>query len=119
MARLEEAFKRARGNGVRVKELLASETGLEVPYSTLTRWIREAELRDPPRRSGECHQAPGEEMQHDTSPHRVVLSGKAVTAQCVGLTFAYSRALGGLTSLDPIVACNPAPSAPEQLVLER
>jgi transcriptional regulator with XRE-family HTH domain len=84
LARLEEAFKRAHGNGVRVQELLANEVGLNVPYSTLTRWIREARLRDPPQRSGEYHQAPGEEMQHDTSPHRVVLSGKAVTAQCAG-----------------------------------
>jgi transposase len=93
LARLEEAFRRARGNGVRVKELLASEIGLNVPYSTLTRWIREAQLRDPPRRSGEYHQAPGEEMQHDTSPHRMMLSGKAVSAQCAGLTLAYSRRL--------------------------
>jgi transposase len=93
LARLEEAFKRARGNGVRVQELLESDAGLNVPYSTLTRWIRDAQLRDPPQRSGEYHQAPGEEMQHDTSPHRVVLSGKAVTAQCAGLTLAYSRRL--------------------------
>jgi transposase len=93
LARLEEAFRRARGNGVRVQEILASESGLNVPYSTLTRWIREAQLRDPPRRSGEYHQGPGEEMQHDTSPHRVVLSGKTVTAQCAGLALAYSRRL--------------------------
>jgi hypothetical protein len=93
LAKLEEAFKRARGNGVRVQELLASEIGLEVPYSTLTRWIREAQLRDPPRRSGEYQQGPGEEMQKDTSPHRVMLSSKAVTAQCAGLTLAYSRRL--------------------------
>jgi transposase len=93
LARLEEAFRRARGNGVRVQELLASESGLQVPYSTLTRWIREAQLRDPPKRSGEYHQAPGEEMQNDTSPHRVTLSGKAATAQCAGLTLAYSRRL--------------------------
>jgi transposase len=93
LARLEEAFKRARGNGVRVQELLASENGLKVPYSTLTRWIRDAELREPAKRSGEYHQAAGEEMQHDTSPHRVELSGKTVTAQCAGLTLAYSRRL--------------------------
>ena len=55
LARLEEAFKSARGNGVRVQELLA-ETGLNVPYSTLTRWIRQAQLREPPQRSGEYHQ---------------------------------------------------------------
>lgn len=93
LARLEDTFRRTRGNGVRVQELLASEAGLKVPYSTLTRWIREAQLRDPPQRSGEYRQAPGEEMQHDTSPHRVVLSGKAVAAQCAGLTLAYSRRL--------------------------
>src|SRR5215470_17685113 len=93
LARLEDAFRRARGNGVRVQELLATESGLNVPYSTLTRWIREAELRDPPKRSGEYHQAPGEEMQKDTSPHRVLLSGKAATAQCAALALAYSRRL--------------------------
>ena len=64
-----------------------------MPYSTLTRWIREAQLRDPPRRSGEYQQGPGEEMQNDTAPHRVPLSGKAVSAQCAGLTLAYSRRL--------------------------
>jgi hypothetical protein len=93
LAKLEEAFRRARGNGVRVQELLASEAGVNVPYSTLMRWIREAQLRDPPKRSGEYHQAPGEEMQHDTSPHRVTLSAKTVTAQCAGLALAYSRRL--------------------------
>jgi hypothetical protein len=31
LARLEEAFKRACGNGVRAQELLASETGLKAP----------------------------------------------------------------------------------------
>jgi transposase len=77
LARIEEAFKRARGNGVRVHELLARENGLQVPYSTLTRWIREAELRDPPKRSGEYHQAPGEEMQqrHLAAPGGVVGQG--------------------------------------------
>lgn len=93
LARLEQAFRRARGNGVRVQELLASESGLNVPYSTLTRWIREAQLRDPPKRSGEYHQVAGEEMQYDTSPHRVLLSGKAIAAQCAALTLAYSRRL--------------------------
>jgi hypothetical protein len=93
LARLADAFRRAGGNGVRVQELLVSEIGLNVPYSTLTRWIWEAELRDLPKRSGEYHQGPGEEMQHDTSPQRVVLAEKAVKAQCAGLTLAFSRRL--------------------------
>jgi transposase len=46
--RLKAAFERpslacslARGNVVRLRELLADD-GLEVSYSTLTRWVREA-----------------------------------------------------------------------------
>ena len=90
---LEDAFARAGGNVARVQQLLAYERDLEVPYSTLTRWIREAGLRHPPRRAGEYHFAPGEEMQHDTSPHRLMLAGKPITAQCAALVLAFSRRL--------------------------
>jgi len=98
LGRLKAAFARARGNVVRVRELLADD-GLEVSYSTLTRWVREADLRGPPRRAGEYSFAPGQEMQHDTSPHRVTFApsgapaAKPVTAQCAGLVLAYSRRL--------------------------
>ena len=94
LVRVKLAFGRARGNVVRVRELLADD-GLDVPYSTLTRWVREAGLRAPPRRAGEYDFAPGQEMQHDTSPHRVTLAtaGKPVIAQCAGLVLAYSRRL--------------------------
>jgi transposase len=44
LARLEDAFARAGGNVARVQQLLAAENDLQVPYSTLTRWIREAGL---------------------------------------------------------------------------
>ena len=101
LGRLKAAFARARGNVVRVRELLADD-GLEVSYSTLTRWVREADLRGPPRRAGEYSFAPGQEMQHDTSPHRVTFAPSGapaanprspVTAQCAGLVLAYSRRL--------------------------
>ena len=36
---------------------------------------------------------PGEEMQHDTSPHPLILGGKPVKAQCASLILAYSRLL--------------------------
>ena len=52
-------------------------TDLNVAYSTLTRWVRQAGLRTPPQRAGEYNFAPGEEMQHDTSPHRVSIGGQA------------------------------------------
>src|SRR5271166_2905059 len=81
LVRIKRAFEHVKGNGVRVQELLADE-GIEVGYSTLTRWIREAGLRAAPKRAGEYSVRPGEEMQHDTSPHKVILGGKTVTAQC-------------------------------------
>lgn len=93
LALLEATFERARGNVVRAQELLAQEQGRAVSYSTLTRWVRQAGLRPPAQRSGEYTFAPGEEMQHDTSPHRVVLAGKPVTVQCAALVLAYSRRL--------------------------
>jgi transposase len=90
--RVAAAFAQARGNAVRAQQLLA-EDGIAVAYSSLTRWIRQAELRQPPRRAGEYHFAPGAEMQHDTSPHRVTIAARAITAQCAALVLAYSRRL--------------------------
>jgi transposase len=91
--RLESVYERAQGNAVRMGQILAAEYDQSLPYSTLTRWVRQAELRQPPKRSGEYHFAPGQEMQHDTSPHRVEVAGKTLTAQCAALTLAYSRRL--------------------------
>ena len=93
LAQVQSCFERARGNVVRVRELLRDEHELEVGYSTLTRWVREAGLRAAPKRSGEYHFEPGEEMQHDTSPHRVLIGEKNMTAQCASLILAYSRRL--------------------------
>ncbi len=68
---------------------------MNLSYSTLTRWVRNADLRAPPRRAGEYEFAPGQEMQHDTSPHRVRFGSadRPVTVQCAGLVLAYSRRL--------------------------
>jgi transposase len=90
---LSEVYARAKGNAVRMAQILADEYDQHPPYSTLTRWVREAELRASPKRSGEYHFEPGQEMQHDTSPHKMEVGGKAITAQCAGLTLAYSRRL--------------------------
>ena len=90
---MREAFEGCKGNATRLREVLAEEHRLDIPYSTLTRIVREMELRrdEPTRRAGRYTFAPGAEMQHDTSPHRVVLNGKPVTAQCAALVLAYSR----------------------------
>jgi hypothetical protein len=90
--RLTALFERARGNVVRLKQLMADD-GVDVSYSTLTRWTRQTGLRVGPLRAGEYHFEPGAEMQHDTSPHRVPIAGRTVTAQCASLVLAFSRRL--------------------------
>lgn len=52
LALIERAFERCGGNVVRVHEVLEHEHELRLAYSTLTRWVREAGLRAPPRRAG-------------------------------------------------------------------
>ena len=88
---LPTLYWESRGNVVRMQQLLLERHGQEVPYSTLTYWVRQAELREPPVRVGRYDFAPGEEMQHDTSPHRLELGGKPLTAQCAGLILGFSR----------------------------
>src|SRR5208283_5100281 len=91
MPLIREIFLQCRGNVVRVQEILA-EKGIVIGYSTLTRIARDQGLREPQKtRAGAYTFGPGEEMQHDTSPHKVLLDGKPTTAQCAGLVMAYSR----------------------------
>jgi len=90
--RIADAFGKARGNAVRARELLADQ-GVEIAYSSLTRQLREAELRPGKRRAGEYPSVPGTEMQHDTSPHRVTIAGRSVKVQCASLVLACSRRL--------------------------
>lgn len=90
---MREAFVLAKGNAVRVREILESQ-GHKVPYSTLTRIVRDLELReDRKKRAGIYTFGPGEEMQHDTSPHQAIIGDRKVKAQCAGLVLAYSRRL--------------------------
>lgn len=80
------------GNLVRVREELRSRHGLVVPYTTLTRFCRVAQLGGPPKQAaGRYTFLPGEEMQHDTSPHRVTVGGQTVPLQCASLVMCFSR----------------------------
>ena len=91
---LEQLFVRCKGNAVLIQQLLASEHGWQVPYTTLTRLIRERELRGPKKTpSGTYHYVPGAEAQHDTSPHRLIIDEKPITAQCASFALAFSRML--------------------------
>lgn len=92
---IREVFSNSKGNVVRVQEILQSEYGRHVPYSTLTRIVRDLDLREDHQkpRSGLYEFGPGQEMQHDTSPHQVLMGDKEVKAQCAGLVLGYSRKL--------------------------
>lgn len=85
--------RECRGNLVRVHERLQAEH-VEVGYSVLTEYCRHHNIGGKEKkRSGEYHFGPGQEMQHDTSPHRVVLGGREVLLQCASLVLCHSRML--------------------------
>jgi hypothetical protein len=91
---LPDLYRDCKGNAVRIGEILKDTHRIEIAYSTLTRLIREhTDLRTPKKRSGTYTFGPGEEMQHDTSPHYLLLGGKKVKAQCASLILAYCRML--------------------------
>ncbi len=91
---IKDLFRECKGNVVRVREELESRHEILVPYQTLTWLVRKEEIRKPKKkRSGRYVFEPGEEMQHDTSPHVIVFDGKKVKVQCASLVMAYSRKL--------------------------
>jgi len=91
LERIQELHRLCRSNLVRVHEMLA-EDGVEVAYSTLTGFCRRHGLgKKPKERAGQYHFDPGEEMQHDTSPHDVTIGGRLRRVQCASLALCYSR----------------------------
>lgn len=90
-ALIEPLITTCRGNLVRVREVLEEQYQRKVPYSTLTHLVRKFQLKEIPQRFGEYCFAPGEEMQHDTSPHLVYFGAKKVKAQCAALVLGFSR----------------------------
>ena len=94
MELIPSLLKSCCGNLVRVHEVLAEEYQQELAYSTLTYLVRKWQLREgATKRFGEYCFEPGDEMQHDTSPHKVVLDGKTIVAQCASLIFGFSRTI--------------------------
>jgi transposase len=86
-----ELLSRNKGNLVRVhEELQAVEAGLS--YPALTAFCRRHGIGQEPKRvSGQYHFEPGEEMQHDTSPHTLELNGKKRLVQTASAVLGYSR----------------------------
>ncbi|MDT8435068.1 MAG: helix-turn-helix domain-containing protein [Anaerosomatales bacterium] len=90
---IRELWGRCEGNLVRVHEELL-DAKIELAYSTLTAFCRRQGIgRSPQVPAGQYHFVPGQEMQHDTSPHRVRIGGVMVNVECASLVLCYSRML--------------------------
>ena len=88
-----ELLDSCKGNLVRVQEELAA-SGAHLSYSTLTAFCRRHGIgQQPIVPSGNYHFQPGEEIQHDTSPHELELSGKRRKVQTASAVLCYSRML--------------------------
>lgn len=82
-----------RGNLVRVHEELQA-AGCDLSYTTLTGFCRRHGIGQKPiRPAGQYHFDPGEEIQHDTSPHQVQMTGQRRLVQTASAVLCYSRML--------------------------
>jgi hypothetical protein len=86
-----ELYPRCKGNLVRVHEEL-QVLGAELSYPALTAWCRREGIGQEPKvPAGRYHFDPGEEMQHDTSPHTVVIGGRRRKVQTASAVLCHSR----------------------------
>src|ERR1039457_2612382 len=91
--RILELFNTCKENLVRVHEELTAE-GVALSYPALTAFCRKQGIGQAPIvAAGQYHFEPGEEMQHDTSPHEVQLAGKKRKVQTASGVLCYSRML--------------------------
>ena len=90
--RIRALHERCQGNLQRVWEELRAE--VKVSYASVTAFCRRHEIGYTPKPPvGHYVFGPGEEMQHDTSPHDVTIGGKRMRVQCASLVLCYSRRL--------------------------
>ena len=84
--------KECKGNLVRVAEILKEEKGVAVSYPSLTWFCRRNGIGvETPQPAQRIITAPGEEMQHDTSPYTIEIGGKRVKRHSASLVLGYSR----------------------------
>jgi len=88
-----ELLHTCKGNLVRVhEELLAA--GATLSYQALTAFCRRQGIgQESIAPAGRYHFEPGVEMQHDTSPHEVIVGGRKYKAQTASAVLCYSRML--------------------------
>jgi hypothetical protein len=91
--RILELLVQCKGNLVRVHEELVAQ-GASLSYPALTAFCRRHSIgHEPPRPAGHYDFEPGQEMQHDTSPHRAPIGGAEQRIETASLVLCYSRML--------------------------
>jgi hypothetical protein len=87
-------YAECAGNLVRVHEELLARHQVALSYPALTAFCRKHGIgHEPAKPAGRYHFEPGEEMQHDTSPHDVHIGGALRRVQTASLVLCYSRRL--------------------------
>jgi transposase len=88
-----ELLATCKGNLMRVQEELVAQ-GASLSYQALTAFCRRHGIGQRPTVvAGRYDFLPGEELQHDTSPHEVQLGGKKRKIQTASAVLCYSRML--------------------------
>jgi transposase len=86
-----DLLKKCKGNLVRVHEELQAG-GADFSYQALTAFCRRHGIGQAPLvPAGRYQFEPGEEAQHDTSPHQVEIAGKKRVVQTASAVLCYSR----------------------------
>lgn len=88
-----ELYNDCKHNLVRVHEELIGR-GVQLSYQALTAFCRRHEIGDEPKQpSGHYDFAPGQEMQHDTSPHHAWIGGVLREVATASVVLCYSEML--------------------------
>lgn len=86
-----ELHRACGGNLVRVHEELVIQ-GVQISYQALTAFCRRQQIgTGPKKRVGRYRFEPGQEMQHDTSPHQAEIGGKTREIQTASAVLCFSR----------------------------
>ena len=87
-------YAECKGNLVRVHEELAARDIVTLSYPALTAFCRKHGIgHEPKKPAGRYHFEPGQEMQHDTSPHDAHIGGALRRVQTASLVLCHSHRL--------------------------
>jgi hypothetical protein len=88
-----DQYAACKGNLARVHEEL-QDLGSDISYPALTAFCRRHGIgHKPVLPAGQYHFEPGEECQHDTSPHEIKIAGRVRKVQTASTVLCYSRML--------------------------